>query len=166
MPTRRSSQRRSRSGPRAKYQWIQRQNATETLITAGNAAVVDLLSGFENKPVWMTVVRLILQLSVRSNTAGQIIQWAHGVLLVTLDAFNAAAIPEPETDHQKWYLNDGGIYQTDADAGSVYSKQSYDIRSARAIRAIDTILCHAIDNVGASTALQYQVVTNALVRLG
>ena len=163
MPNTRRS--RGRRGPRAKYQWMQRQNAATTTIAAGNGSIADLLEGFENKPVWMTVVRLFITLLVRSNTPPQIVQWAHGIVLLTLDAFNAAAIPEPELDHQKWYLNDGGLYESDVDAGAQWWEKHYDIRSARAIRAVDTVLTHTIDNVGANS-LRYQVVTNALVRLG
>jgi len=163
MPSGRRS--RGRRGPQAKYQWLQRQNAAATTITGGNGSVIDLLEGFENKPVWMTIVRMILTLMVKSTTAGQLVQWAHGVVLITVDAFNAAAIPEPELDKQKWYVNDGGLYVTDSDAGPQWFQKNYDIRSSRAIRAADTNLTHTMDNVSTNT-LQYQLISNCLVRLG
>ena len=98
-------------GPRPRYAWLDRVNATETVLAAAAVALVDLLDPFlQEEKAGLTVVRMFLREMVRSNTSGQTVEWVRGVIPMDQDAFLAGDTPDPMVDVKNWYLNGADIF--------------------------------------------------------
>ena len=110
-------------------------------------------------------MRLLVRLMAQATTAGQDVEWTHGVLPVTRDAFLGAETPEPYVDEQRWYLADAGMFPTDADAGPRGRTFEYDVRTARRIADQETVLLHVFRNVHSANSVTYHVATRCLVML-
>jgi len=162
---RRGRSTRGRSRSNARYQWFQRQNADLTTIVAGGTALVNLLSSISAEAnLGITVVRMLLRLTVSAAAAQAVTQFGHGVIIVTRDAFAAGALPEPATDEQQWYLNDGDQVEFST-GGSEWKDYTYDIRSARRIRSANSLPIHVMENTDSAESLRYNIFSNLLVRL-
>ena len=108
---------------------------------------------------------MLLKLVVVAGTITAGIQWNHGVMRVTRDAFVAGAVPEPGIDFQNWYLQDASSLGGSA-AGAPSTKEiAYDIRSARRIPQEDDVLIHVIRNSDPADILVYQIASRCLLRL-
>ena len=161
---RRGPSTRSRRGPKPRYLWQDRANATATAIAAGGTALIDLLENTDQAVrTGATVVRMLLKLTTWETSSANEIEWHHGVLVVTRDAFLAGAVPEPATDRSQWYLQDAGFFRGATERTSHEDK--YDIRTARKLNfGLDSILLHVMENTGA-TSLTFYISSRILLRL-
>ena len=108
---------------------------------------------------------MFLRIFVRANASNQDIEWAHGVIPVTTDAFTAGAVPLPAVDFAAWYLFDGGFFSAGTNARDDQVNKEYDIRSGRRIRDRNTTLMHSMHNTSAGISLVYGLTSNCLVQL-
>ena len=162
MAPRRSYGRR-RAGPRPKYHWFDRQNATLSTIAAGGQSLVDLFENISEADLrGGTVVRMLVHLLLRGNV-NTILEWAFGILPITGDAFTAGAVPDPAFDEPNWYLYDSGMVGLTTETRSI--NKDYDIRTARRIADGESALLHVITNLAASASLDYDIATRILIRL-
>ena len=146
--------------------WLDRANAAILTLAAGGSALVDLLEDLNpDNRRGLTILRMFLRLYVAAATPGQDVEWNHGVMPVTRDAFTAAAVPEPGVDFQNWYLEDAAAFATDADAGPRGRDYNYDIRTGRRIPGQDTVFLHVIRNDHGANSMVYHIHTRLLLAL-
>ena len=87
-----------------------------------------------------------------------------GVLPVTTDAFNAAAVPDPISDLNNWYLNDGDVSEEEVGSGNQWTQKTYDVRTGRRLGAgID--LAFIMENVSGVNALTFTFHSQLFLRL-
>jgi len=164
MPRRRSS--RGRSGPAARYRWVDRQNAVETVVTAGALAAIDMLGPItETSKAGITIVRMLLWLFVRAVAVNETVEFAHGVCNVSDQAMTSGDVPEPGLDNPGWYVFENGMFRSGADIGFPAFQRAYDIRTARRLRGADQTLVHTIRNSSAVRSLSYTVGSRLLLKL-
>ena len=112
----------------------------------------------------ISVVRSLLDVSVASTTFGAEVEWQLGMMVIEQDAFDAGAVPELNVDILNYYLHDGGIYNTDSDAGPRFKDLKYDIRTARKIPSQRHTLVFLMQNTGGAS-LTFFVTSRVLIRL-
>ena len=151
-------------GARSRTAWLDRQNATETTLTAGQEANVDLLAGWlEEHRRGITVLRMILRVVCRGLSTGSSAEFVHGVMPITHQAFiTSGAIPVPGIAIHDWYLLDGDSFRTPVNESKEYK---YDIRTARKLPGRDGVLVHTITNNHSGDSMAYQIFSRLLIRL-
>ena len=164
MPSRRRYS-RSRSAPK-RYRWLQNASVAFTALAAGSQAIFDLLQGISDSELAMNVVkRMLLNLTIKPPSQSQDIQWDQYVIPMDVDQFDSGSVPEGEIDIKQYYLNDNGIFHSDADAGPRLWYKTYDIRTSRKLPGSRQALAHVIKNVHATNSLEYNVSSRILLQL-
>ena len=153
---RRSPRSRSRRGPRRGLAWFN-ESFIPTAVAIGAESIVDLTPSAvipDGYAGGFTVIRMIGQLELTSQTANSDVFGALGIMVASRSAVSlAGAMPDPIIDlvdwyyHQHWFNNTASVGDMEAQGRTLF-----DIRSARKIRGEDRTLAGVLVNNGASAA--------------
>ncbi len=147
MPTRQRSRYTRR--PRSKYLWVQDNVDTETTIVQNQQALTQIVSLVDVAvKANATVVRQIGTWSVRPGTNDTDYQMMFGVLMMSGDAFAAAALPEMQVDDISWLFVDQ-IQGREGDTGAdkPFTTKNFDSHSKRRFRHTDQALVVMLENI-------------------
>ena len=165
---RRSRSSSRRSSRRRQTLWFN-VGTIATAVAIGGQAIVDLLPPGTTPPQiqgGLTVVRMIGELIISSQTADQDGFGAFGITTVTRDAFTAGAVPDPIVDLVDWYYHTLVAVNSSL-VGDLSRYTQWDIRTARKIRGLDRTLCAVFDvNAASAQALKFSVNTRLLCAIG
>ena len=157
---------RSRRGPRPRYRWFDRMNASLTTLGFGTEALVNL---FENHLsadlVGLTAVRLLMRMSLQPLNSGSVCEWQAGMTRVSGDAFSGGAVPDPGLDNHDWWWYDGDAFDTVAGTGPIIKSYIYDFKMNRRLGSEDFRLAHILRNTHTSDSLVYGLTQRLLCRL-
>jgi len=89
----------------------------------------------------------------------------YGMTVVSLDSFNAGAVPDPSVDLVDWYYLDGFYLDEGANSALRVNRFPFDIRTARKIRGEDRTLVFVLDNNSAAGFdVKFSVFTRLLLQ--
>ena len=107
---------------------------------------------------------MFVHLFVEAATAGENIEWAMGVMMMTQDGF-AGGVPDPGIDEPNWYLYDARAAHSSANSGPLGREYDYDIRTARRVPDKQSVLALIMTNNHVANQLVFQLSTRLLVKL-
>ena len=125
----------------------------EITTNSGAQTISDVLTGLQNvdKGDVDRVIRILLKLQVRSSGAGVLVNGRFGLVRVTQDAFDGAAVPDPAGDlSADWLFNE---YYTQIDAANVPVYVNLDIRSGRTLRGTRQTFSFVLDAGGSANSI-------------
>ena len=119
----------------------------------GSQTILDVLAGLQgfDKGDIRRIIRCILTFSVRSSAAGSLVNGRFGLVVVTNDAFTAAAVPDPAGDLSASWLVNTHYYQEDA--ANVPVDRPADLRASRLLPGALRTLVFVLDAGGTANSV-------------
>ena len=100
-----------------------------------------------------TIVRTIGSLTLRALTAAQSVFFRAGLIIVTDDALQAGAVPDPWVDPASWMWEHADMLRvSNSDSGSQYMRLAIDVKVQRRLPQIENSLAMVFDNSSFSGA--------------
>ena len=164
---------RGGSYPRAKYLWETVITVPETLPANTNGLTSlmptdsGLITATEVTNRDLVVVRMLGNVFIEPTTTfAQRINWAQGVLPITQQAFDAAAIPLPQLHEPGWLYQQSGAHEAPdiTVSGNRFAVVPLDVKGRRKVPKSGMLLFHILRNIG-SVSLDFQLHLRVLYRL-
>ena len=150
------------------YQWYSILDENDTAVASGTQIEKDLLGDLvTDERKGATITRVILDLVISPDQAGQVTFTSYGLCMVNRDAVAAGAVPEADvnSDRADWLLRGRARNNCFALADSTQMfHREYDLRAQRVLRSEEQTLALILDH-GSGGGIDFFWMSRILMKL-